>query len=200
VDLEKTVAHEQRAHDAGLEGFLVLPADDETVDDRVHVLDRVVIDLHVVREVHRFAVHDETPAAFLPNLREDDVELFSVDLEDGRTELDFRALRQRENRVEDLAGRAAGCRLLRPRAMRFGDRRKQQIQIARDVGHGANGRPRVARERLLLDGDDRRQPEHEVHVRLRDLRDEPLRVARQRFHIPPLPFRVDRVEGQARLA
>ena len=80
------------------------------------------------------------------------------------------------------------------------DRREQQIQVAGDVGHRADGRARVAGERLLLDRDDRRQAEHEVHVRLGHLRDEPLGVARQRLHVAALPLGVDRVERQARLA
>ena len=80
------------------------------------------------------------------------------------------------------------------------DRREEQVQVARDVGHRADGRARVVGERLLLDRDHRRQAEHEVDVRLGDLRDEALGVARERLHVAPLPFGVDRVERQARLA
>ena len=93
-----------------------------------------------------------------------------------------------------------GRRLAGARAVRLADRREQQVQVAGDVGHRADGRARVVGERLLLDRDHRRQAEHEVHVRLGHLRDEPLGVARQRLHVAPLPLGVDGVEGQARLA
>ena len=36
-------------------------------------------------------------------------------------------------------------------AVRFGDRGKQQIEIARDIRHGADGGARIAPGRLLLD-------------------------------------------------
>ena len=80
-----------------------------------------------------------------------------------------------------------GTTLARPRAVRFGDRREQQVQVAGDVGHRADGRTRIAADGLLLDRDDRRQAEHEIDVRLGDLRDESFGVARQRFHVAPLP-------------
>jgi hypothetical protein len=53
---------------------------------------------------------------------------------------------------------------------------------------------------LLLDRDDRREAEYEVDVGLGDLRNEPLREARKRFHVSPLALGVDGVECEARLA
>ncbi len=84
--------------------------------------------------------------------------------------------------------------------MRLSDGREEQVEIARNVGHRPDGRPRVVGERLLLDRDDRRQTEDEVDVGLGNLRDEPLGEGRERFHVAPLAFGVDGVEGQARLA
>ncbi len=158
------------------------------------------VQLEVVRQVHRFTVDDEPPYALLAQLGEDEVELLAVDLEHRRAQLDLGAVGQAENRFDDLR-RGLGRRdFAAARAVRLGDRRVEQVQVARDVGHRADGAARVARDRLLLDRDHRRQPEDEIDVRFGHLRHEPLGVARQRLHVAALPFAVDRVEGEARLA
>jgi hypothetical protein len=46
------------------------------------------------------------------------------------------------------------------------DGREEQVQVAGDIGHGADGGPRIAADGLLLDGDHRRESENEVHVGL----------------------------------
>ena len=199
VDLEKSVAHEQRGGDSRANRLLVLPADHEPIDHRLHRLDAGGVDVHVAGDVYRLAVDDQLPAPLLPQLGEDDVELLAVDLEDRRPQLDLGARGQREDRFENLTGRSAGCRLPGPGTVRLADGGKQQIQIARDVGHRADGRAWIAHDGLLLDRNHRREAEHEIDVGLRDLRDETLGVARQRLHVAALPFGVNRVECQARL-
>ena len=145
-------------------------------------------------------VDDQPAASLLPHLGEDEVQFLAVDLEDRRPKLDFGAFGQRQDRFDNLTRRSTGRQLSGARAMGFANGGKQQVQIARNVGHRADGRSRVAGERLLLDRDHRRQAEHEVDVGLGHLRHESLGVARERLHVPPLPFGVDRVERQARLA
>jgi hypothetical protein len=200
VDLQEPIADEQRGGDARLDRFLVLPADHESIHDAVHVLDRRLVELDLVGDVDCLAVDDQPPAALLAHFGEDDVQVFAVDLEDRRAQLDLRAFRQREDRLEDLARGPARRGLAGARAVRLTDRREQQVQIAGNVGHRADGRARVVGQRLLLDRDDRRKAEDEVHVGLGHLGEEPLGVARQRLHVAPLPLRVDRVERQAGLA
>src|SRR5205085_6807405 len=80
------------------------------------------------------------------------------------------------------------------------NRREQQVQITRDVRHCSDGRTWIAANRFLFDRDDGRQTEHEIDIRLCDLGDKSLRVARKRLHVTALPFGVDRVECQARFA
>ena len=128
------------------------------------------------------------------------LDVLAVNRKDRRAQLHFGTFRQREDGFENLAGRAAGRGLAGAGTVRLADRREQQVQITRDVGHRPDGGPRVVRQRLLLDGDDRREPEHEVDVRLGHLRHEPLRVTRKRFHVPALALGVDRVEREAGLA
>src|SRR4029434_1830441 len=69
-----------------------------------------------------------------------------------------------------------------------------------DLGDRADGGARVARGRLLVDGDRRRQTFDEVHVGLVHLAEELPRIRRQRLDIAPLPLGEDRVEREARLA
>ena len=200
VDLDQSVADEQRRRDAGLDRLLVPAADDEAIDDGVHVLDVRGVEIGLSDKSMARPSTISRRHALLPQLGEHEIEIFAVDLEDRRAQLDLGAVRQRQDGLEDLARRAARRRLAGAGAVRLRDRRKQQVQIARDVGHRPHGRARIVRERLLLDRDDRRQAEDEVDVRLGDLGDEALGEAGERLHVAALSLGVDRVERQARLA
>src|SRR4029079_1128693 len=131
-----------------------------------------------VRQVDGLPVDEDPPAALLPHFGKEDVEILAVDRKDGGAKLDLRAIRKGEDRFENLTGGTAGRRLPGTRAVRLPDRRVEQIQVARDISHRADGRSRVVRQRLLFDGNDRRKPEYVVNVRLGHLRDKALRKAR----------------------
>ena len=60
--------------------------------------------------------------------------------------------------------------------------------------------PGIGADGLLVDGHDRRQAVDEIDVRLFQLPDEPLREGGHRRQQAPLPFGIDRVEGERRLA
>jgi hypothetical protein len=77
---------------------------------------------------------------------------------------------------------------------------EQQAQVVVDFGDRADGGARVVAGGLLLDGNGRRQALDQVHVRLFHELQELPRVGRQAFHIAPLAFGVEGVEGQGRLA
>ena len=76
----------------------------------------------------------------------------------------------------------------------------EHAQIVVNLGDCADGRARIARGRLLLDGDGRRETADVVHLGLLILAQKLPRVAGQRFDVAPLSLRVQRVERQARLA
>src|SRR5262249_16312610 len=61
-------------------------------------------------------------------------------------------------------------------------------------------RARVARGRLLVDRDRRREAFDRVDVGLLHQAEELARVGGERLDVPPLPLGVDRVEREARLA
>ena len=80
--------------------------------------------------------------------------------------------------------------------MRHAVRREEQVEVGGDVGQSADGRARVAGDGLLLDGDDRREAEHEINLGLAELLDKPLGERGERLHVAPLSLRVDGVERQ----
>ena len=98
---------------------------------------------------------------------------------------------------------SADCAVDRPAAVgavRMADPRPEQAQVVVDLGDRADRRARVARGRLLVDRDRRRQALDRVDVRLVHLAQELARVGRQRLDVAALALGVDRVEGEARLA
>src|SRR5947209_4973829 len=84
--------------------------------------------------------------------------------------------------------------------MRHPDAREEQAQIIVHFGDRADGRTRIARSRLLVDGDRRRQALDVVDVRLLHLSEKLARVRGERFDVAALAFRIDRVEGKRRFA
>ena len=119
---------------------------------------------------------------------------------DRRQDHELRALGQRHDLVDDLLGRLRRDRPAAVVAVRMPDPRPQQAQVVVDLGDGADRRARVARGRLLVDRDRRRQALDRVHVGLVHLPQELARVGRQRLDVAALTLGVDRVEGEARLA
>jgi len=208
------VADQERRRDSGLDCLLVFAANDEPIDDRFHLgvdgrsvfgvrTARVVLarlGLDAIREIDSPAINEHPAAALLPHLGKQHVEVLAIDREDRRPELDFGAFRKRQDGFEDLTGRAAWRRLARARTVRLTDRSVEQIQVTCDVGHRADGRSRIVRQRLLLNRDHRRQAKHVIDIRLADLRDETFGKAGQRLQVSPLPFGVNRVECEAGLS
>ena len=120
--------------------------------------------------------------------------------DDRRQDHEPLAVLGRHDLVDDLLGRLRGDRAAAVEAVRLADPRPQQAQVVVDLGDGPDRRPRVARRRLLVDRDRRRQALDRVDVRLVHLPEELARVGRQRLDVAPLPLGVDRVERQRGLA
>jgi hypothetical protein len=74
---------------------------------------------------------------------------------DGRQQVETRALFQVHHPVDHLAHRLAFDRQAGGRRIGDADPGEQQAQIVVDLGDRADGRARVFRGRLLLDGDGR---------------------------------------------
>ena len=108
MDLHEAIAHEERVGDPGLDRLLMLPPDDEPVDDGIHVSDVRVVDVGLVGDVDRLSVDDQPADALLPQFGEDELELLAVDGRNRRPKLDLGAVGKGQDRLEDLARGAAG--------------------------------------------------------------------------------------------
>ncbi len=200
LHLHQAVADQEGRGDACLDGFFVFRGDHEAVDHGIHVADLGLVEIHLVRKIHAASVDHQLPAALLANLGEDDLQFLAVNREDGGAQFDLRAFGQRQDGFQSLVRGAAGDALAGARAMRFGDGGEQQVEVARDVGHGADCGARIAADGLLLDRNHGRKTEDEIHIRLGHLRYEALGEGGERLHVAPLALGVDGVEGEAGFA
>ena len=172
----------------------------EAVD---HDLDRVLellVEGDLLLEQPLLAVDLDAREAVAAELVEHVAELALAAADDRRVDREPRALRQREHLLDDLVEALAGDRPAADRAVRPPDTRVQQAQVVVDLGHRADRRARVARGRLLVDRDRRREPVDRVDVGLLHHLEELARVRRERLDVAALPLRVDRVERERRLA
>ncbi len=168
-----------------------------------HDLD-VVLQLLVERR-HRtdlviFAVDLDALEALLLQLGEFLAVLALAAAHHRRQQIEARAFGQGEDAVGHLADGLALDR--KPGGGRIGhaDAREQEAQIVVDLGDGADRRARIARGRLLLDGDGGRQALDMVDIGLLHQFEELPGIGRQRFDIAALALGIDRVEGEAGLA
>ena len=113
-----------------------------------------------------------------------------------RENLNLSPLRQRHHGIHHLVNRLPADLPPALRAVRDADARKKQTEIVIYLRHGADGRPRIAVCRLLVDGNSRRQAADIVHVRLVHLSEELPRIGRERFHVAPLSFRVNGIKRE----
>ena len=121
-------------------------ADDVAVDDDLDRVALVLVERPRVGEVHRLAVDPDADEALAPGALEDPVALGLAVLDERAEHDEPRPLRQRQDLVDDLLDRLA-LDLVAVRAVRVADAREEQPQVVVDLGHGADGRSRVARRR-----------------------------------------------------
>ena len=99
----------------------------------------------------------------------------------------------------DLLRGLGGNGPLALRTVRPPQRREEDAEVVVDLGHGADGGPRVADRRPLLDGDGGTEPGDGLHVRLLHLVQELAGVRGKALDVAPLAFGVEGIEGQAAL-
>ncbi len=111
-----------------------------------------------------------------------------------------RPLAERRQALRHHLGRLADHLAPAVAAVRAADPGEEQPQVVVNLGRGADRAPRVADAVLLPDGDRRRDPVDAVDVGPLHPLEELAGVGRQRLDVAPLPFGVDRVEGERGLA
>ena len=119
---------------------------------------------------------------------------------DGREEVVAAALGERHHAVDHLADLSALDRQAGRGRIRNADARPQQAHVIVDLGDGGDGRARVAARRLLLDRDGGGEAVDMLDVGLLHHLEELARIGGQALDVAALAFRIDGVEGEARLA
>ena len=174
-------------------------ADDVAVDDDLDRVALVLVELGCVLDVVGLAVDPDADEALAPGRLEDPVALGLAVLDERRQDEQPGAHRQGQHLVDDLLDALALDRVA-VGAVRDADPGEQQPEVVVDLGDRPDGRARVARRALLVDGDRRREAVDLVDVGLLHLAEELARIGAQALDVPPLPLRVDRVEREAALA
>ncbi len=172
----------------------------QPVDDDRDVVFVLLVELDLLVEAQQLAVDLGPRVALEPHLVEQFAVLAFAAADDRRHHHEFGPLLQGHQPVDDLLLGLAGDLVAALGAVRGPDPRPEQPQVVVDLGHRPDRRARVARGRLLVDRDRRREPLDRVDVGLLHQPEELPRVGGQRLHVAPLPLGVDRVEGKARLA
>ena len=139
---------------------------DEPVDHDRDVVLELLVELDLLLEHAQLAVDLDARVALGPQLLEQLAVLALAPADDRREDHEPRALLELHHLVDDLLGRLALDDRPALGAVRRADARPQQAQVVVDLGDRADRRPRVARRRLLVDRDRRRQALDRVDVGL----------------------------------
>src|SRR5688572_4799005 len=153
----------------------------------------------VLGEIADEAVDANAREATAPRGREKLLVLALAVAHERAEDKDARALRQRTDLIDDLLDRLGDDGNPVIRAVRYANAREEQTHVVVDLGDRADGRSRVARRSLLVDGYRRGKALDEVDVRLLHLTEELPRVGGERFDVAALALRIDRVESERRL-
>ena len=154
-------------------------ANDEAVDDDLDCVLELLLQLGGVLEADHLIVDDRARVALRAQLVDEVLVLALTAAHDRGEHLKSCALIHGAYTVDDLLGGLgldAGATLGAVRHTRTG---VEQTQVVVDLRDRADGRARVARGRLLIDGDGGRQAFDEVHVGLVHLSEELARVGGQ---------------------
>ena len=174
--------------------------DNKAIDDDVDVMGELLVERLDVLDLEEFAVDLDPLVALLQQLGQFLLVLTLAAAHERRQHVDARAFGEFQHAVDHLADGLAFDGQARRRRIGDADARPQQAHVVVDLGDGADGRARVLRRGLLLDGDGRRQAVDLVDVRLLHHLQELAGVGRQGLDIAALALGVDGVEGERRLA
>ena len=117
-----------------------------------------------------------------------------------RQHIDFEPGRQATDEIGHVTYRMPAHFLPRHRRIQTAYACVQQFQVFVNLGHGAYRRTRILAQAFLLDGDGRCQTRNEIDLRFAHAPQKLAGVCAEAFHIPPLPFRIQRIEYQRRFA
>ena len=199
LDLDQPVGERHRGLDRVRQPLAQVGLHHQPVDDDRDVVLVLLVEHDLLVEPAQLAVDLDPAEALGAQLLELLAVLALAPAHDRGHHHEAGPVGQLHHLVDDLLGRLAGDRAAADVAVGMADPRPQQPQVVVDLGDRADRRARVARGRLLVDRDRRRQPLDRVDVGLVHLAQELPGVRRQRLDVATLALGVDRVERQRRL-
>ena len=168
----------------------------EAIDHDVDVVGELLVERRHLGNLVKGAVDFDALVALLHKVGEFLAVLALAPAHHRREQIKPRAFRQRHDAVDHLRNGLALDRQSGGRRIGHADTRPEKPHIVVDLGDGADGRARIARGGLLLDGNGGREAVDLVDVRLLHHLQELPRVSREAFHIAALALGIDGVEGE----
>ena len=210
VDVLVAALHVDRQHaplaeaQRGLDGVddpaaLRVAVEHEAVDDHLDGVPLELGELDALAQVADLSVDAHADEAGLGGFFEDLLVLALLVHDAGRQQHQPGAL-LRQHRLGDLLHGLALDGPAAVVAVRLAHAGEEQAEVVVDLGDGPDGRARVVRDALLVDGDRGREALDVVDVRLVHAAEELAGVGGQRLDVAALALGVDGVEGERRLA
>ena len=200
VGIGDAVGQFQRRFQAVGQACLQPFADHHAVDHDLDVVLELLVQVRRFVDVVQLAVDAD---ALKPLLREGGDFLFVFALaatHDRGQQVQPRARLHGHDAVDHFRHGLAFDRQARGRRMGDADPREQQAHVIVDFRDRADGGARVARRRLLFDGNGGAEPVDMVDVGLLHQFQELARIGGQAFHIAALALGIDGVEGEGRFS
>ncbi len=171
----------------------------DAVDDELDGVFFLLLEAGSRLEIHELFV-DSGPQKSLLQCVFEHFPVFALLSPNHRGEhLQFGAARPRQDDIENLIHALLADLAPAGRTVRHADARKQEAQIIVNFRDGPHGRARIARRRLLLDGNRGRKPLDIIHIGLVHPPQKLSGIGRKRFDIAALTLGKDRVEGERAL-
>ena len=174
-------------------------ADLDRVDEDLDRVLAVLLERDVVLEVAQDAVDAGPDEALLAQALEEALVLALAALDDGGQDADLGAGGLLGDPLQDLLGRLGRDDPAAARAMGRADPGEEEAEKVVDLGDRTDGGAGVGRDRLLVDGDGRRDAFDGLDLGFLHLVDELAGVGREALDIAALALGEDRVEGEGRL-
>jgi len=172
----------------------------QPVDHDLDVMLELLVELGTVLDIVKFAVDpDPGEAGFLPF--EQFLAIFALaSAHHGGEQEEAGLFRQGHHPVDHLRHGLRGDRQAGGGRIGNAGARPEQAHIVVNLGHGGDGRARIARSGLLLDRDRRRQALDMLDIGLLHHLEKLARIGGQALDIASLPLGIDGVEGETGLA
>ena len=171
-------------------------ADGDPVDHHIDIVFQFLVELGRLLELVIVAVDLGALIALAQKIRQF-LAVFAFPIPNHRRQdIGAGPLGKRCDLIDHLADLHRLDRQPRRRGIGDADPRPQKTHIIVDFGDCADGGAGIAAGGFLLDRNRRRQPLDRVHIGLLHEFKKLPRIGGKALHIAPLPFGVDRIEGQ----